>query len=170
MYQCSDTQIPHADAGGDYMTHIESEKKSRQEWISVLSTADWSELETLWDNSGLDDHFSVLRGPETGLVMVRGRTGGAGQPFNAGEATVTRCSIKNGNGIMGHAYVLGRNGKHAEVAARLDAALQENTTRESLISSVIEPLKQIRRQKLEEQRAKTAATKVDFFTMVRGED
>ncbi|MFN0115117.1 MAG: phosphonate C-P lyase system protein PhnG, partial [Paracoccaceae bacterium] len=32
----------------------------------------------------------ALRGPEIGLVMVRGRVSGTGAPFNLGEMAVTR--------------------------------------------------------------------------------
>ena len=36
----------------------------------------------------------TLREPENGLVMVRGRIGGDGAPFNLGEATVSRAVIR----------------------------------------------------------------------------
>lgn len=40
-----------------------------------------------------DVKFTELRPAETGLVMLRGRIGGDGAPFNAGEATVTRAAV-----------------------------------------------------------------------------
>ena len=102
--------------------------------------------------------------------MIRGRMGGRGQPFNTGEATVTRCSVKSKSGFTGHAYVMGRNKDHARAAAELDARLQEQEIQNTLLETVIQPLKQIREEKIERHRRKTAATKVDFFTLVRGED
>ncbi len=68
---------------------------------------------------------SVLRGPEAGLVMVRGRTGGGGAPFNLGEMTTTRCTVRTDAGFVGHAYVAGRDERLAEVAALADALLQD---------------------------------------------
>ena len=61
--------------------------------------------------------ISVLRGPEAGLVMVRGRAGGGGAPFNLGEMTVTRCTVRTDCGFVGHAYVAGRDERQAELAA-----------------------------------------------------
>ena len=102
--------------------------------------------------------------------MVRGRMGGSGQPFNTGEATVTRCSVKTSSGVKGHAYVMGQNKAHALIAAELDAGLQAPDFHTDLIEKVISPLQMIRAERLEKHRRKTAATKVDFFTLVRGED
>ena len=102
--------------------------------------------------------------------MVRGRMGGSGAPFNTGEATVTRCSVENSDGNIGHGYVLGRDHIHAKIAAEIDAALQDHSAKTELLKTVIEPLQKIRDENLKESRMKTAATKVDFFTVVRGED
>ena len=74
--------------------------------------------------------WRVLRGPESGLVMVRGRAGGGGAPFNLGEMTVTRCTVRTGSGpdgFTGHAYVAGRAGRQAELAAAVDALLQDTS-------------------------------------------
>lgn len=96
--------------------------------------------------------------------------GGTGQPFNAGEATVTRCTVRSGNGTTGHAYVMGRNSDHALCAARLDAALQDPDQNAHLMRAVIAPLQRRSEEKKTLHQRKTAATKVDFFTLVRGED
>ena len=69
--------------------------------------------------------YRVLRGPEAGLVMVRGRAGGGGAPFNLGEMTATRCTVRTEAGFVGHAYVAGRNERQAELAALADALLQD---------------------------------------------
>ena len=66
----------------------------------------------------------MLRGPEHGLTMLRGRAGGDGSAFNLAEATLTRCSVTLADGTIGHCWRLGRDGRAAEVAAVLDALLQ----------------------------------------------
>ena len=43
--------------------------------------------------------------------MMRGRAGGGGAPFNLGEMTVTRCTVRTAGGQVGHAYVAGRDGR-----------------------------------------------------------
>ena len=48
----------------------------------------------LGERLGTLPDYRVLRGPEAGLVMVRGRTGGGGAPFNLGEMTATRCTVR----------------------------------------------------------------------------
>ena len=142
----------------------------RKKWMSVLAKAPWPALEALWRDRPGKPHFSVLRAPETGLVMVRTRAGGSGNPFNMGEATVTRCAVVSVTGHTGHAYILGRNHLHARAAAEIDALLQDDTVRDALMEEVIAPLAGQASDRAQQERAKTAATKVDFFTMVRGED
>ena len=142
----------------------------RRQWMAVLAKADFNMLESMWSSYDEKPQFSLLRKPETGLVMVRGRMGGKGRAFNLGEATVTRCSVKSSSDHTGHAYLLGRNQRHAQIAAEIDALMQDEQHRAKLEQSVLEPLLEERNAKLELERQKTAATKVDFFTMVRGED
>ncbi len=101
--------------------------------------------------------------------MVRGRAGGNGQRFNLGELPVTRCSVRSAAGYVGHGYVQGRDKAHAELAAILDAALQEPARRLALTETVIRPLAGALVDQKKAIEAKAAATKVDFFTMVRGE-
>ncbi len=105
-----------------------------------------------------------LRGPEIGLVMLRGRMGGDGAPFNLTEATATRCTVDMA-GRMGHATVLGRDMEQAELAAMLDAALQDPALRPALLAAVIAPLaaEQAARRARDARRAE--ATRVQFFTM-----
>jgi alpha-D-ribose 1-methylphosphonate 5-triphosphate synthase subunit PhnG len=111
-----------------------------------------------------------IRSAETGLMMVRGRIGGDGAPFNLGEATVTRCAVQLASGEIGHAYVLGRDREKARLAALLDALWQRDDVRDAVESHVLAVV----RARLDHERAvsaaRTAATKVDFFTLVRGED
>ncbi|MEM9331562.1 MAG: phosphonate C-P lyase system protein PhnG [Pseudomonadota bacterium] len=152
------------------MSHDEDQIALRQRWISILAKADSNKLLDLWSKKPETDAFQVLRKPETGLVMVRGRMGGTGAPFNAGEATVTRCSVRSTAGHVGHSYVMGRNHDHAMIAAKIDAQLQDETRFETVMSEIVEPLAEYQSEAKQINREKVAATKVDFFTMVRGED
>src|SRR5690606_24690003 len=111
--------------------------------------------------------FVWLRRPELGLAMVRGRAGGTGMRFNLGEVTVTRCTLRLEGGATGTAYVAGRNKRHAELAALLDALLQDPSRRDLLIASVVEPLREAARARQRDRLAKAASTRVEFFTMAR---
>jgi alpha-D-ribose 1-methylphosphonate 5-triphosphate synthase subunit PhnG len=111
----------------------------------------------------------LLRAAEVGAVMVRGRLGGTGAPFNLGEMTVTRCSVRLSDGTVGHAWVKGRDRDHARRAAVVDALMQTDAAHDIQLR-VITPLLEGARRKQVARAEKAAGTKVDFFTMVRGED
>lgn len=145
------------------------EPNARASWMRILALAPWHDLEACARGFAATPH-DALRGPETGLVMLRGRMGATGSAFNVGEMTVTRCTIRLENGAEGHAYVMGRNGDHARLAALCDALLQQNETYHEISQNVIRPLEEKLHLKNAEASAKAAATKVDFFTMVRGDD
>ncbi len=110
-----------------------------------------------------------IRAPEIGLVMVRGRMGGSGAPFNLGEMPVTRCTIAV-DGVVGHSMVQGRRPDHARMAAVIDALLQRPEWRDRLMNTVIESLETAEREAQTARREDVAATAVEFFTLVRGED
>ena len=112
--------------------------------------------------------FDWLRVPETGGVMLRGRTGGTGAPFNLGEMTVTRCTLRLASGETGHAHVMGRDRAHAERAALVDALMAGPRAAE-IRAEVLEVLAAEEAARRHDRAAKAAATKVEFFTMVRGE-
>ena len=137
----------------------------RQDWMGLLARAAPDHLATLFPD--LPAH-SFLRPPQVGAVMVRGRTGGVGQPFNLGEMTVTRCSVTLA-GVVGHAHVQGRDRDHATRAAVLDALLQ-GPMADQLAAQVLTPLTLAEQAKRQARADKAAATKVEFFTLVRGED
>jgi len=143
----------------------------RQRWMAVLATAATDELEAhLWARGGVPD-YTWLRPPEFGAVMVRGRAGGTGAPFNLGEMTVTRCALRlGGDGPVGHAYVQGRRARHAELAALFDALLQQEESGADLERAVIEPLSAAHTARKADRSRRANSTKVDFFTMVRGEN
>jgi alpha-D-ribose 1-methylphosphonate 5-triphosphate synthase subunit PhnG len=136
----------------------------RQRWMSVLARAERAAIAAaLAEALPLPPHVR-LRGPDVGLVMVRGRTGGGGAPFNLGEMTVTRCTVR-ADGRIGHAYIAGRDGAKAELAARLDAALQDPERQAVLQRTVIGPLETLERERRAALASRAAATRVDFFTL-----
>jgi alpha-D-ribose 1-methylphosphonate 5-triphosphate synthase subunit PhnG len=115
--------------------------------------------------------YAELRVPETGLVMLRGRIGGDGAtPFNLGEATVTRAAVQIASGEVGIAYVLGRDQKKARLSAICDALWQSERYRDAVERRVLAPIRTRLDAERDRERGKTAATRVDFFTLVRGED
>ncbi len=114
---------------------------------------------------GVLPRWRALRGPESGLVMVRGRAGGGGAPFNLGEMTVTRCTVRTDGGQIGHAYVAGRDERQAELAAAVDAMLQEPSLRSLLETIVIEPLAAAQAARRAAVAGRAAATRVEFFAM-----
>ena len=144
--------------------------QERGRWMSVLAQAASEDVEAAWEKLADPPAYRLLRGPEMGLVMVRGRAGGTGLQFNLGEMTVTRCSVELDDGRVGHAYVGGRSGRHAERAAAVDALLQEPGRRPALDGLVIAPLLARQEARRGETRARAAGTRVEFFTMVRGEE
>lgn len=141
----------------------------RKAWMSLLAKAPAAELARLWEAFGDEPGHEWLRAPEAGGVMVRGRAGATGAPFNLGEMTVTRCSLKLDGGAVGHAYVQGRDKRQARQAALVDALMQTGEA-ERVREAILDPLAGALETARAARAAKAAATKVDFFTMVRGED
>jgi len=138
---------------------------ARRRWMGVLARAGAGEIaERLRYAPALPRH-TRLRGPEIGLAMVRGRQGGDGAPFNLGEMTVTRCAVGVGGAVVGHAFVAGRDVEKAELAAVLDAALQDSALRPALMDAVVEPLAAAQAERAARVARKAAATRVDFSTL-----
>lgn len=138
----------------------------RRRWLSVLARAPGESLEAALATLDPAPAWRRLRGPETGMIMVRGRIGGDGSPFNLGEMTVTRCSVALPCGTLGHAYVAGRDQRRAELAAVCDALLQ-TALFARLNEALIEPEEQRQAAEREHVRRRAAATRVDFHTLVR---
>lgn len=116
----------------------------------------------------LPDH-DLLRAPEIGTVMVRGRAGGTGAAFNLGEMTVTRASVRlKGGDLVGHGYVQGRDKEHARRAAIIDALAQDDS--EGIADRILTPLRNEETARRAATSAEAARTRVEFFTLVRGED
>jgi alpha-D-ribose 1-methylphosphonate 5-triphosphate synthase subunit PhnG len=141
---------------------------SRQDALGVLANAEMKDLSSAWQTWENKPEVRPIRGPETGLIMLRGRTGGGGAPFNLGEATVSRASVRIDSGEVGHGYCLGRDGEKARLIAVVDALFQREP--ENIEFAILRPLREITSERDKRVRDETAATKVEFFTMVRGED
>ncbi|MFZ0869857.1 MAG: phosphonate C-P lyase system protein PhnG [Rhodanobacter sp.] len=142
---------------------------ARAQWMSLLAQAEPAELaQAMAPYAPPATATTWLRPPQTGLYMLRGRIGGTGPQFNLGEVSVTRCSVQIGERI-GHAWVRGSNGRHAELAACADALMQDAEQHPHLRTQVLEPLRQSLHQRRASASRKAAASKVEFFTVVRGE-
>jgi len=143
--------------------------QDRRTWMGLLAKAPERQTATLLDAAMTRPDFTWLRAPEIGSVMVRGRASGTGAPFNLGEMTVTRCALRLACGTVGHAYIQGRRKADAEAAAITDALMQ-TAQADMLRDQVLTPLATARSTAKAARAAKAAATKVDFFTLVRGDD
>lgn len=143
-----------------------SQIEKRREWLSTLAKAKASRVSVLLPD--MPSH-EVLRAPEIGTMMVQGRIGGTGAPFNLGEMTVTRASLRLMTGEVGHACVQGRDKGHALRAAMIDALMQSDKAA-AIEAEILTPLRQEAADLKARRAANAAATRVEFFTMVRGED
>ena len=137
--------------------------------MAVLAKSSPADLEKAREKLNPLPPFTYLRKPEVGLVMVRGRAGGNGDPFNLGEMTVTRSTVQIEGGYIGCAYVAGRCPDHAETAAMFDALLQDESCHDFIMKEIIFPLETILQKKRDRAAAEAGSTRVQFFTMVRGD-
>lgn len=145
----------------------------RQAWMALLARAPEGLLQTAL---AAHAHHDVrwLRRPETGLMMVQGRAGGTGERFNLGEVTVTRCALRvqadatdGADATVGVAYVLGRSHRQVQLAALADALLQDPQRHSALDTGLLDPIRRHLAQVQSERQARTASTRVDFFTVAR---
>jgi alpha-D-ribose 1-methylphosphonate 5-triphosphate synthase subunit PhnG len=140
----------------------------RRAAMAVLSHSDAEEIAARLEAIVLPP-YENLREPENGLVMVRGRTGGDGAPFNLGEATVSRAALRLSTGEVGFGYALGRDRQKAQMIALCDALVQSKEFAEVVEARVLAPLRAAIDAARNRRAAETAATRVDFYTLVRGE-
>jgi len=138
--------------------------------LAVLVGSNRAELAELVAGLGLLPQQRDVRPAETGLVMVRGRISGDGPPFNVGEATVSRAAVQLETGETGFGYVLGRDPGRARLIALCDALLQSEPYRRKVEDGVLAPLRARTGEERKQAAERTAATRVEFFTLVRGED
>nr|WKF60571.1 Alpha-D-ribose 1-methylphosphonate 5-triphosphate synthase subunit PhnG [Paraburkholderia busanensis] len=149
----------------------------RRAWMAVLARTSRADLEAALQRAlhgRPAPAYDWLRPPEIGLAMVRGRVGGSGDPFNLGEATVTRATLRlrvaeGETAAVGVACHLGRDRRRAELAALADALLQLPEHRDALHRQLIEPFAAQQAGQRAARREEAAATRVEFFTMVRGD-
>ena len=151
------------------VTHSDPDQtKARSAVLGLLARAAPDRLATLCATLGAEPVHHWLRPPQIGTVMVQGRIGGTGAPFNLGEMTVTRCVLRLASGAVGHANVQGRDSDHARRAALIDALWQTDAA--AIEAAILSPLRAEEARRRQDRAAKAAATRVEFFTLVRGED
>lgn len=166
------SKASEAGAGGSHASPkpLSAAQLAHQRRMSILANAPKRELLSAWQSLELDPGCELLRGPETGLVALRGRVGGGGAPFNFGEATATRATVRMENGAIGHAIMLGRDAGKAKLAAVIDAMANDRATADLIENRILAPLEEAAAERDRLQAAETQATRVNFFTMVRGDD
>jgi alpha-D-ribose 1-methylphosphonate 5-triphosphate synthase subunit PhnG len=150
------------------VTDETSGQARRKAAMAVLAHSEAADIAGWLDAIALPLHEN-LREPENGLVMVRGRIGGDGAPFNLGEATVSRAAVRLASGEIGFGYVLGRDREKAQMIALCDAMMQSADHADAVERQVLAPLRAAVASERKRRAAETAATRVDFYTMVRGE-
>ncbi len=145
-------------------------RAKRRAAMAVLAESNTAEIAHLLETLGDLPAHEEMRAPENGLVMIRGRIGGDGAQFNLGEATVSRAVVRLATGEMGFGYVLGRDRAKARLIAICDALVQTDAYAAALEGKVIAPIRAGLEAQRDTRARQVAATKVDFFTLVRGED
>ncbi|MEM1172983.1 MAG: phosphonate C-P lyase system protein PhnG [Cyanobacteria bacterium P01_H01_bin.35] len=148
---------------------MDIQTETRQKWMATLAKSNLNQLETKIAEIGTLPEYTFIRPPEIGLTIVRGRAGGTGQVFNLGEMTITRRTVKIQE-VRGFGYVGGRSYRHAELAALCDGLMQIPEWHDIVQSIVIEFLEAEAKRKKEVQQSQTEATKVNFFTLARGDE
>ncbi|MGV8937914.1 MAG: phosphonate C-P lyase system protein PhnG [Allorhizobium sp.] len=142
----------------------------RKRVVDMLAQALREELDAAWETVDPKPEAQALRGPETGMVMIRGRIGGGGAPFNLGEATISRATVRLSTGAVGHGHTLGTDAEKARLAAVFDALWQDPDVRPLVEAQLLAPIAARLATHDTRKAEEAAATRVDFFTMVRGED
>ena len=142
----------------------------RQRWMSVLAHSQPAALQAHMHRLNIIADYESIRAPEIGLVQIQARMGGTGARFFAGDATLTRAVIRLTSGTLGYSYLLGRDKDHAERCAVIDALLQEQPHFQTLMETLIAPLEADRAARIAARQAEVNTSRVDFFTLVRGDN
>jgi len=128
----------------------------RRAAMAVLAQAETDEIAAALATLGPPPAHVEVRPAETGLVMVRGRVGGDGAPFNFGETTVTRCAVQLASGEIGFGYVLGRDRDKARLAALADALWQSAEYQTAVEQKIVTPLRVRQQERLARSRAEAS--------------
>lgn len=144
-------------------------QQPRRDWLAVLARAATPELEDAARRLAAGVAAEMVRAPEPGMTMVQARVGGTGDAFNLGEATVTRCALRVA-GHLGVGYTLGRDTRKAHLIALFDALLQDDRRQALLLRTLVQPLRQAQAQARAAHSRAAAASRVEFFTLVRGDE
>ena len=105
------------------MTRDNSSQVQRKAAMAVLADSAASEIACHLNAIALPVHEN-LREAENGLVMVRGRIGGDGAPFNLGEATVSRAAVRLATGEITDPEPRKKNGVADRSMTRLTPSLR----------------------------------------------
>ncbi|ECE1725797.1 phosphonate C-P lyase system protein PhnG [Salmonella enterica] len=143
---------------------------TRQRWMRALAYSNADALNARMQALKLTPTYELIRAPETGLMQIQARMGGTGSRFFAGDTTLTRAVVRLKSGTLGYSYLLGRNKPHAEQCAVIDALLQEPSHFQTLMETLIAPLETEREAQIRARAAEVNASRVDFFTLVRGDN
>lgn len=146
------------------------QQNARQRWLSVLAHSSAVQLKAHWQALNLHPSFTLIRPAETGLTRLQARMGATGNRFIMGDATVTRAVVQLDDGSLGYSYLLGRDKAQAERCALIDALLQQTEFNALLQEKVIVPLAALRDEQRQLRAREIASSKVDFFTLVRGDN
>lgn len=152
-------------------THAHFSLAERQRWMATLAHSQPDDLNPLWDAMHFPHvEWKNIRSAETGLTQIQARAGARGQRFFLGDATLTRAVIQLECGTYGYSYLLGRDKLHAERCALIDALLQKREHTPHLLENLINPLAALQQERHQQRAQEIAASRVDFFTLVRGDN
>src|SRR6516165_1348373 len=140
LIQAGKSARPSMSACGEGGGSDEGRQALRKAAMAVLAYASAAEIAGYLGAITVPAHEN-LRDAESGLVMVRGRIGGDGAPFNLGEATVSRAAIRLASGEVGFGYTLGRDREKARMIALCDALVQSNAFADRVEAKVVAPLR-----------------------------
>jgi len=148
---------------------LKTQTINREDWIGLLGSADPTDLESALEKLNHPIEFNHIVKPETGMLMVQAKADGTNSRFNLGEITISKCILEINGQYMGAGWTMGTNLRHAELAALFDGLFQDPLFQETLNQTLI-PLLKEKQQAKNDRRLKDAAdTKVEFFTLKRGE-
>ncbi len=138
----------------------------RREWLGLLAASDGDAIDAAVGDRLASQSFTVLRRPETGLVMARGRIGNTGARFNLAEVTVSRCVVRSTMRTAGVGYAIGHDLAKVELIAKLDALLQVPQWRAVLQHPVLETLRTALAARHARERADAQSSRVRFHELV----